>query len=68
MLNRTVVLAKSWCWCDYDWTPHVLEKCKIRWAAGGPAADAPGAACCTVGMLFATWEIGVAHVLLGMCK
>ncbi|KAL4447981.1 hypothetical protein ABPG75_005200 [Micractinium tetrahymenae] len=30
MLNRTVVLAKSWCWCDYDWTPHVLEKCKIR--------------------------------------
>ncbi|EFN57248.1 expressed protein [Chlorella variabilis] len=30
MLNRTLVLPTSWCWCDYDWTPHVLEKCKIR--------------------------------------
>lgn len=31
MLNRTLVLPTSWCWCDYDWTPHVLERCKIRW-------------------------------------
>ena len=30
MLNRILVLPKSWCYCDYDWTPHVLEKCKIR--------------------------------------
>ena len=30
MLNRTLVLPTSWCYCDYDWTPHVLEKCKIR--------------------------------------
>lgn len=30
MLNRTLVLPTSWCWCDYDWTPHVLERCKIR--------------------------------------
>ncbi|KAL4434049.1 hypothetical protein ABPG75_000490 [Micractinium tetrahymenae] len=30
MLNRTLVLPKSWCWCDYDWTPHIVEKCKIR--------------------------------------
>ncbi|KAI3434762.1 hypothetical protein D9Q98_002822 [Chlorella vulgaris] len=30
MLNRTLVLPTSWCWCDFDWTPHVLERCKIR--------------------------------------
>ncbi|KAL4446836.1 hypothetical protein ABPG77_008080 [Micractinium sp. CCAP 211/92] len=30
MLNRTLVLPTSWCWCDYDWTPHIVEKCKIR--------------------------------------
>jgi hypothetical protein len=30
LLNRTLVLPASWCWCDYDWTPHVVERCKIR--------------------------------------
>ena len=35
MLNRTVVLPTSWCWCDYDWTPDVLEKCKIRCGGQG---------------------------------
>ena len=35
MLNRTLVLPTSWCWCDYDWTPHVLEKCKIRYRGVG---------------------------------
>ena len=34
MLNRTLVLPTSWCYCDYDWTPHVLEKCKIRCGRG----------------------------------
>jgi hypothetical protein len=34
MLNRALVLPASWCYCDYDWTPHVLEKCKIRCGLG----------------------------------
>jgi hypothetical protein len=38
MLNRTLVLPTSWCYCDYDWTPHVLEKCKIRCGLG-PVVD-----------------------------
>ncbi len=33
MLNRTLVLPTSWCWCEYDWTPDVLESCKIKWVA-----------------------------------
>ncbi|KAI7836257.1 hypothetical protein COHA_009847 [Chlorella ohadii] len=25
MLNHTLVLPTSWCWCEYDWTPDVPE-------------------------------------------
>lgn len=32
MTNRTVVLPQSWCWCDYDHVPHVLETCHLRGA------------------------------------
>ena len=30
--NRTVVLPQSWCWCDYDHVPHVME---VRGAGAG---------------------------------
>ena len=39
MLGRALVLPRSWCWCDYDWTPDVLESCKIR--CGGLPAQLP---------------------------
>ncbi|EFN51102.1 hypothetical protein CHLNCDRAFT_141437 [Chlorella variabilis] len=30
MLRRTLVLPASWCWCDMDWSPAVLQTCTIR--------------------------------------
>lgn len=30
VLNRTLVLPPSWCWCDYDQTSNVLIECRYQ--------------------------------------
>lgn len=71
MLNRTVVLPRSWCWCDYDWTPHVLEKCKIRCAATAPpwpwAAMLP-ATPHSVRSQEQAWGLAVSTLGITLCK
>jgi hypothetical protein len=33
MLNRTLLLPRLWCWCDFDESPDVLETCRIKCVA-----------------------------------
>ncbi len=73
MLNRTLVLPTSWCWCDYDWVREWLPSCSwFQCLQAVCCFGATGSGCCVAGCLIClctttTWNHKVGLLRVSEC-